>query len=107
MATTVSLDVRSDFPILRGDIAYLDSAATSQKPESVIEAMNTYYRESNANVHRSVYALAEKATAAYEGARERAAEFVGWEATSTIFTKNVTEAINLVAYTWGRQNLTS
>jgi cysteine desulfurase / selenocysteine lyase len=105
MATTTSLDVRADFPILRGDIAYLDSAATSQKPESVIQAMDAYYRTSNANVHRSVYELAEKATAAYEGARERVAEFVGWDSTTTIFTKNVTEAINLVAYTWGRQNL--
>jgi cysteine desulfurase/selenocysteine lyase len=105
MATTTSLDVRADFPILRGDIAYLDSAATSQKPESVIQAMDDYYRTSNANVHRSVYELAEKATAAYEGARERVAEFVGWDSTTTIFAKNVTEAINLVAYAWGRQNL--
>jgi cysteine desulfurase/selenocysteine lyase len=105
MATTASLDVRADFPILAGDLAYLDSAATSQKPEAVIQAIDNYYRTSNANVHRSVYELAEKATLAYEGARERVAEFVGWESPSTIFTKNVTEAINLVAYAWGRQNL--
>ena len=104
MATTTSLDVRADFPIL-GELAYLDSAATSQKPEAVIQAIDTYYRTSNANVHRSVYELAAKATAVYEGARERIAEFVGWDSASTIFTKNVTEAINLVAYAWGRQNL--
>jgi cysteine desulfurase/selenocysteine lyase len=104
MATTAALDVRADFPIL-GDLAYLDSAATSQKPESVIQAVDRYYRTSNANVHRSVYELAERATAAYEGARERAAEFVNWDSASTVFTKNVTEAINLVAYAWGRQSL--
>jgi cysteine desulfurase/selenocysteine lyase len=112
MATTASLDLRSDFPILRGRagdrspvIAYLDSAATSQKPESVIQAIDRHYRESNANIHRSVYELAVKATEAYEGARERAADFVGWETPTTIFTKNATEAINLVAYAWGRGNL--
>jgi cysteine desulfurase/selenocysteine lyase len=105
MATTTSLDVRADFPILAGDLAYLDSAATSQKPEAVIRAIDNYYRTSNANVHRSVYELAERATAAYEGARERVAEFAGWASASTIFTKNVTEAINLVAYAWGLQNL--
>jgi cysteine desulfurase / selenocysteine lyase len=105
MATTASsLDVRADFPILR-DLAYLDSAATSQKPNSVIEAVDRYYRTSNANVHRSVYELAERATAAYEGARERTAGFVNWDSASTVFTKNVTEAINLVAYAWGLQNL--
>jgi cysteine desulfurase/selenocysteine lyase len=71
----------------------------------VIEAINTYYREANSNVHRSVYELAEKATAAYEGARERIAEFLNWDSASTVFTKNVTEAINLVAYAWGLQNL--
>jgi cysteine desulfurase/selenocysteine lyase len=103
--TTTSIDVRADFPILRGDLTYLDSAATSQKPEVVIQAMDSYYREANANVHRSVYELAEKATALYEGARERVAEFVNWESAATIFTKNVTEAINLVAYSWGRANL--
>ena len=105
MATTASsLDVRADFPIL-GELAYLDSAATSQKPEAVIQAIDHYYRTSNANVHRSVYELADRATAAYEGARERVAEFVNWDSASTVFTKNVTEAINLVAYAWGLQNL--
>ena len=105
MATTTSLDVRGDFPILTGDIAYLDSAATSQKPEVVIEAVSRYYREANANVHRSVYELAAKATEAYEGARERVAAFTGASPIGTVFTKNATEAINLVAYTWGRSTL--
>lgn len=104
-APVTSLDLRADFPILAGEIAYLDSAATSQKPESVIQAIDRHYRESNANIHRSVYELAVRATEAYEGARERAAEFVGWETATTIFTKNATEAINLVAYAWGRANL--
>jgi cysteine desulfurase / selenocysteine lyase len=105
MATTASLDVRADFPILQGDIAYLDSAATSQKPETVIRAIDNYYRTSNANIHRSVYELAVKATEAYEGARERVAEFVGWDTEATIFTKNASEAINLVAYAWARHEL--
>jgi cysteine desulfurase/selenocysteine lyase len=105
MATTTSIDVRADFPILRDGLVYLDSAASSQKPASVIEAVDRYYREENANVHRSVYELAEKATAAYEGARERVADFLNWDSASTVFTKNVTEAINLVAYAWGLANL--
>jgi cysteine desulfurase/selenocysteine lyase len=105
MATTASLDVRTDFPILQGDIAYLDSAATSQKPEAVIQAIDNYYRTSNANIHRSVYDLAVKATEAYEGARERVAEFVGWETPTTIFTANASAAINLVAYAWARHEL--
>ena len=105
MATSTSINVRADFPILRDGLVYLDSAASSQKPASVIEAIDRYYREENANVHRSVYELAAKATAAYEGARERLADFLNWESASTVFTKNVTEAINLVAYAWGLANL--
>jgi cysteine desulfurase/selenocysteine lyase len=105
MATTTSLDVRADFPILQGEIAYLDSAATSQKPEAVIQAIDNYYRTSNANIHRSVYELAVKATEAYEGARERVAAFVGWDTDTTIFTKNASESINLVAYAWARHEL--
>jgi cysteine desulfurase/selenocysteine lyase len=104
-ATTTSLDVRADFPILQGEIAYLDSAATSQKPEAVIRAIDHYYRTSNANIHRSVYELAVKATEAYEGARERVAAFVGWDTDTTIFTKNASESINLVAYAWARHEL--
>src|SRR3954464_6480182 len=105
MATTASLDVRSDFPILAGDLAYLDSAATSQKPEAVIQAIDDYYRSSNANIHRSVYELAAKSTEAFEGARERIAEFAGWETATTLFTLNASMAINLVAYSWARHNL--
>ncbi len=67
--------------------------------------MDTYYRERNANVHRGVYALAQEADAAYDGARTKVASFVGWDPKTTIFTKNVTEAINLVAYAWGRANV--
>jgi cysteine desulfurase/selenocysteine lyase len=104
------LGVKSDFPIFsrRFDgrpLIYLDSGATSQKPEVVIEALADHLREHNANVHRGVYALAQEADAAYDGARKQVASFVGAEPETTIFTKNVTEAINLVAYSWGRVNL--
>jgi len=99
------LDVRADFPLLGRGFAYLDSAATSQKPEQVIAAIDSYYRNSNANIHRGVYALAQEATDLFEGARERVAAFVGGEAACTIFTRNATEAINLVAYAWGAQNV--
>ena len=99
------LDVRADFPLLGRGVAYLDSAATSQKPESVIAAIDSYYRRSNANIHRGVYALAQEATDLFEGARERVAAFAGGETDTTIFTRNATEAINLVAYAWGAQNL--
>src|SRR3954452_793400 len=105
MTTTTSLDVRADFPILAGDIAYLDSAATSQKPEAVIQSIDDYYRTSNANIHRSVYELAVKATEGFEGAREKVAEFAGGETPTTILTGNASGAINLVAYAWGRHNL--
>ena len=100
------VDVRSDFPVLdREGLVYLDSAATSQKPRQVIEAIDSYYRHSNANIHRGVYALAREATDLFEGARERVAEFAGWDTDATIFTKNATEAINLVAYSWGREHV--
>jgi cysteine desulfurase / selenocysteine lyase len=104
------LAVRDDFPILAREfdgkaLTYLDSGATSQKPNAVIEAMDAYYREHNSNVHRGVYALAQESDAAYESAREKIAAFVGGEPRTTIFTKNVTEAINLVAYSWGRANV--
>ena len=98
------IDVRADFPIL-GDLVYLDSAATAQKPEVVIRAVDDYYRTSNANIHRSVYELAVRATELYEGARAKAAAFTGWDTETTIFTGNATEAINLVAYAWGRHNV--
>jgi cysteine desulfurase/selenocysteine lyase len=104
------VDVRADFPVLDREfngksLVYLDSAATSQKPRAVIEAIDRYYRESNANIHRGVYALAREATDLFEGARERIAAFVGWETATTIFAKNATEAINLVAYAWGREHV--
>ncbi|MBX5470046.1 MAG: cysteine desulfurase [Thermoleophilaceae bacterium] len=103
-------EVRADFPVLERAVngrplAYLDSAATSQKPVQVLAAMDRYYRESNANVHRGVYELGREATELFEGARERVAEFVGWEPKTTVFTRNATEAINLVAYSWGGSNL--
>ncbi len=103
--------IREQFPILQRQIhekpmIYLDSAASSQKPESVIGATDRYYRELNANVHRGVYTLSEEATEAYEGARRKVARFIGAESPrQIIFTRNTTEAINLVAYSWGRANL--
>jgi cysteine desulfurase/selenocysteine lyase len=113
VATTTDiqqLDIRGDFPILAREIdgrpiVYLDSGATSQKPESVLKAMDDYYRFHNANIHRSVYVLAQEATDLFEGARERIAAFCGSETRTTIFTRNATDAINLVAYAWGRRNL--
>jgi len=104
--SATAVDVRSDFPVLeREGLVYLDSAATSQKPQQVIEAIDSYYRNSNANIHRGVYALAREATELFEGARERVASFAGWDTGATIFTKNATEAINLVAYAWGRDHV--
>lgn len=104
--------IRKDFPILDRETAnskrviYLDSTATSQKPVQVIEAMNDYYRRSNANIHRGVHTLAEEATSLYEGARERIAKFINAaSAREIIYTRNTTESINLVAYSWARANL--
>jgi cysteine desulfurase/selenocysteine lyase len=110
VSVATRVDVRADFPLLEREfegnqIVYLDSASTSQKPRQVIEAIDSYYRRSNANIHRGVYALAREATDLYEGARERVAAFVGAEAATTIFTRNITEAINLVAYAWGREHV--
>ncbi|MCW3039376.1 MAG: sufS [Solirubrobacterales bacterium] len=94
------------FPTLeREGLVYLDSAATSQTPLPVLDAMDDYYRGHRASVHRGVYALAEEATELYEGAREKAAAFVNWGVEETIFTRNASEATNLVAYTWARTNL--
>ncbi|HLM84813.1 MAG TPA: SufS family cysteine desulfurase [Solirubrobacteraceae bacterium] len=104
--------VRGDFPIFSAmpggrPLIYLDSAATAQKPAVVIDAMSYHLRNHNANVHRGVYALAREADAAYSEARARVAAFVGAEPRTTIFTKNATEAINLVAYAWGRANVSA
>ncbi|TAK12591.1 MAG: cysteine desulfurase [Anaerolineae bacterium] len=100
---------REDFPILKREVhpsvplVYLDSAATSQKPETVLAAMDEYYRRNNANIHRGVHVLAEEATRAYEDAREKIARFINAEKSrEIIYTRNTTEAINLVAYSWGR-----
>jgi cysteine desulfurase/selenocysteine lyase len=103
--------LRADFPIFEQEIhgkplAYLDSAASSQKPRQVLDAMTTFYETSYANIHRGVYDLGERATEAYEGAREKARGFINAESTrEVVFTRNVTSAINLVAYAWGLDNL--
>ena len=104
--------VKADFPILQQEvkgrpIVFLDSAASSQKPRAVIDAMSEYYETINANVHRGVYEIAEKATNALEAARLRIGRFIGAPKpeTEVLFTKNATEALNLVAQSWGRANL--
>lgn len=103
-------EIRDDFPVLGQTVhgkplVYFDNAATSQKPRPVIEALNDYYRRYNANVHRGIHALAERATREYELARQRIAKFINAPTECTIFTRGTTEAINLVAYTWARANL--
>lgn len=107
-------EIRKDFPILEREtspgvrVTYLDSTATSQKPLQVIEAMNDFYRRSNANIHRGVHTLAEEATTLYENARGKIARFINASsAREIIYTRNTTESINLVAYTWARTNLKS
>jgi cysteine desulfurase/selenocysteine lyase len=103
--------IKKDFPLLQQHIdgrrlVYLDSAASSQKPQQVLDAMDEVYTTYYANVHRSVYKIAAEATERYEQARGKIASFIGSPSTrSIVFTKNVTEAINLVAYSWGRANL--
>ena len=103
--------IRADFPILSREVrpgvplVYLDSTATSQKPRSVIQAMDDYYSFSNANIHRGIHTLAEEFTALYEKAREKIAGFIHAPARQIIFTRNATESINLVANTWGRREL--
>ncbi|HEY7126196.1 MAG TPA: cysteine desulfurase [Ktedonobacterales bacterium] len=105
------LAIREDFPILKRQVhgkplVYLDSGASSQKPASVLEAMDHYYRTSHANVNRGVYVLSEEATAAMERARVKVSRFIGSSsAKQVIFTRNTTESLNLVAYSWGGANL--
>jgi cysteine desulfurase/selenocysteine lyase len=100
-----------DFPILDRRIrskrlVYLDNAATTQKPQSVIRALENYYSKTNANVHRGLHTLAEEATAAFEQTRKKIADFIGGvKAEEIIYTGNATEAINLVAHSWGRRNI--
>jgi cysteine desulfurase/selenocysteine lyase len=118
MSAATSLDpfdvakIKADFPLLQQEIKglpirFLDSAASSQKPQVVIDAMTTYYETINANVHRGVYAIAEAATNALEASRVRVGQFIGAPnpETEVIFTKNATESLNLVAQSWGRANL--
>ena len=103
--------VKADFPILQRQVrgqrlVYLDNAATSQKPQSVIDAISHHYSNSNANVHRGVHFLAEEATAAYEDVRCSVCNFInGDDPNSVVFTRNTTESINLVAHSWGRKHL--
>lgn len=106
--------IRADFPILNREtrsgvpVVYLDSTASSQKPSAVIEAMDDFYRRSNANIHRGIHTLAEEATALYEEAREKIAKFINAPSSKqVIYTRNTTESINLVAYAWARANLQS
>jgi len=103
--------IRRDFPILNQQVhgrplVYLDNAATSQKPRQVLDALMSYYNSDNSNVHRGIHELSNRATAAYEGARKRAAKFLNAKsAKEIVFTRGTTEAINLVANTWGAANL--
>lgn len=113
-AEKLKLDVeaiRQQFPILNRKVngcglVYLDNAATTQKPQVVIDTLNQYYSYYNANIHRGIHALAEEATSAYEGARRTVQQFIGAAfPEEVIFTRGTTEGINLVAYTWGRANI--
>ncbi|MEA5535716.1 SufS family cysteine desulfurase [Crocosphaera sp. XPORK-15E] len=108
---TIATKVRADFPILHQEIhekplIYLDNAATSQKPVAVLDALRNYYEKDNANVHRGAHTLSVRATESYEGARDKIAKFINAASRQEIiFTRNATEAINLVAYSWGINNL--
>ena len=103
--------VRNDFPVLQRTVngkrlVYLDTTATSQKPNLVIDSINEYYRDHYSNVHRGVYALSVEATEAYEGSRTKIANFINaGHADELVFVRNATEGINLVAYTWARSNI--
>lgn len=113
MTTTAGLrDVSAEFPVLRRElggrpVVYLDSSATSLTPQPVIDAMDAYYRDSRASIHRGVYPLAVEATEQFEGARARIARWLGSTVEETIFTANATASINLVAYAWGRANVSA
>jgi cysteine desulfurase/selenocysteine lyase len=113
-STDTALDaraLRAEFPLLAspcasgGEVHYLDSAATSQKPQRVLDAMDAYYRETNANVHRGVYEMAAEATERFEAGRDAVARLINHPRDATVFTKNATEAINLVAWAWGIREL--
>jgi len=104
-------NIRKDFPILdrrvrnNKPLIYLDNASTTQKPIQVIDAVSNYYRNHNANIHRSVYALAEEATGKFEAAREKIAQMISADKQEIVFVRGTTEAINLIAYSWGRKNI--
>jgi cysteine desulfurase/selenocysteine lyase len=101
-------NIRKDFPIFAeqpDNFVYLDSSATTLKPQSVIDAVAGYYSKYSANVHRSIYSIGEEATAEYEGSRTKVANFINSDSKSIIFTRGTTESINLVAYTWARKNI--
>ena len=108
---TLANQARKDFPILHQKVngkplVYLDNAATSQKPLFVLDAIKKYYQEYNSNVHRGAHHLSAKATDAYEGARDKVSKFINAASRQeVVFTRNATEAINLVAYSWGLNNL--
>src|SRR3989344_8179397 len=104
---TLSRDIRKDFPLLNNGkkITYLDNSATSQIPLSVVQAMNDFDTHYRANVHRGVYELSARATAAYEEAHAKVAGFVGCAAEEVVFTRNATEALNLVMYTYGMEHV--
>ena len=102
--------VRADFPILErrignANLVYLDSAATSQKPRQVLEAINDFYTKHNANIHRGVHTLSAEATGMVDEAREKVAKFINARSEEVIFVRNATEGLNLVAYSWGRANI--
>src|ERR687885_1397144 len=102
------MNLRPDFPLLAADptLHYLDSAATSQKPRAVLDAIRAYYERDNANPHRGAYALSVRATERYAGARERVARFLGVrDPACLIFTRGTTESLNLVAGAWGRAHV--
>ncbi|MCH8160277.1 MAG: cysteine desulfurase [Chloroflexi bacterium] len=105
--------IREDFPILKREVhgkplVYLDNAATTQKPQAVIDALVEYYSSYNANIHRGIHALAEEATGKYEATRQKVADFIGApDASNIVFTRNTTESINLVAQAWGRKFLSA
>src|ERR1051325_4106988 len=104
-------ELRGDFPILDQQVhghplVYLDNAATTQKPRAVVDALRHYYEKDNANVHRGIHELSNRATAAYEAARARAAKFINARSTDEIvFTRGTTEGINLIATAWGSKNI--
>ncbi len=106
MSALADTALAHEFPSLdREGLVYLDSGATSQTPRTVLEAMDDYYSHHRGSVHRGVYPLAAEATELFEGARERTARWLNWDPAGTIFTRNVTEALNLVSYAWGDANV--